>query len=362
LPTESTDPRWNDNSSPSENKNLDPSVQQSASELVKTQRENQQIKHGQFAQSKSRKEHPERKMTSEGALFNHSDNLVSVNRELRNASPIQLNDETAISNNCQDQLHSDQVKEDAIVSSSFQKTTGKNNNPVKKTNWQFQLNASAGMSDLGEQLLETAAASGLYFDPLQSSVGGVVSHTASEVKSGPSFSIGASANKSIGKKWAVGVGISYQYFSNNIKVGEKVDSVVVINQNSFAMDRVSQYYKSNGSTPYTNQYHFISLPLSFQWQFAKKFSWQSGLVASKMINTNALHYDGVSGKYYEDENLFNEFQVSATTAVLFGFKKNKIQVGPQLQYAFTNLLKPGTGNARHLRSVAVMANVELWKK
>jgi hypothetical protein len=48
--------------------------------------------------------------------------------------------------------------------------------------------------------------------------------------------------------------------------------------------------------------------------------------------------------------IFNNNQFFGSTAILFGFK-NKMQVGPQLQYAFTNLLKSSMGNPKHLRSI-----------
>ena len=294
----------------------------------------------------------------------HPNNLFSTEKGLRIATPQQSKWNEVIFAIGDQQLNDKRPLGDAVVVPSIPPTAKKESTQsIKKSNWQFGLTAAGGISDLGEQLLQSATGAGLYYDPLQSVSGGGGGgvNKPSEVKQGASFSLGAYATKSIGKKWKLGMGVGYQYFSNTVKVGEKVDSVVVINQNSFAMDRVSEYYKSTGNSTYHNKYHFISIPVFMQWQFAKKFSWENGLVGSKMINTNALHYDGVSGRYYEDAQLFNDFQLSATTAVLFGLNKNKIQIGPQFQYTFTNLLKTGTENSKHLRSASIKATVELWK-
>jgi len=289
------------------------------------------------------------------------DNQFSLNRGMRNAKPNQFSESELLINS----IGNPQVADEnplPVLAPTVENQAKKNSSTDKKTNWQFGMTASGGTSDLGEQLLQTAAGANFSYNPLQSTAGGGINRGPSEVKNGPAFSIGAYANKTLGKKWKLGMGIAYQYFSNTIKVGEKVDSMVVINQSNFAMDRVSQYYKSTGNSPYHNQYHFISIPIHAQWQFAKRFCWENGLVGSKMIKTNALHYDGVSGRYYEDRNLFNDYQLSATTAVLFGLNKNRIQIGPQIQYSFTNLLNTNTGNPKHLRSASIKANIELWQK
>jgi len=283
-------------------------------------------------------------------------------RTFRATLPIEQQSETSISYFGKDILGANETTGLNLSSEPVSASTSKNNPPVKKMNWQFGIAAAGGVSDLAEQLLQSASAANLAFDSLQSTVGGTVPHPKpSEVQKGVSFSLGVFANKTLGEKWKLGLGLTYQYFSNTIKVGAKVDSAAFVNQNNFAMDRVSQYYKSTGDNPYHNQYHLISLPVNMQWQFARKFTWENGLTFSRMIKTNALHYDGASGRYYEEDELFNKYQLSASTAVLFAFHKNKIQLEPQFQYAFTNLINSGTGNPKHLRSVSIKANIELWK-
>ncbi len=286
----------------------------------------------------------------------------SNERALHIATPIAQRHQIAVTNINLDQLNAEPENNPLLSTIPAVATSSKSSSPIKETNWQFGISAAGGVSDLGEQLLQSASAANLYFDPLQTAGGGTVPHPKpSDVQKGVSFSFGVFANKTLGKKWKLGLGLGYQYFSNTIKVGERVDSAAFVNQNNFSLDRVNQYYKSAGNDPYHNQYHFISVPVNMQWQFARQFTWENGLIVSRMIKTNALHYDGVSGRYYEDDELFNKYQLSASTAVLFAFHKNKIQLGPQLQYAFTNLMQTGTGNPKHLRSVSIKANIELWK-
>jgi hypothetical protein len=346
-----------------ENKKPVPTVRAATIPLTKTRDQIAVNKPVKFLPLKPKKDDEEKQLTKHNELIvpMYSTEEIAIKRKLRTTLPLRQNDYYLMSAFDANDIIKEQVDIQSTPIPPLHTEVNKASSPVKKTSWQFGITASGGISDLGEQLLETASGANLFYDPFQSSGGTVARPKPSDVEKGVSFSLGVYTNKTLGKKWKIGLGIGYQYFSNTIKVGEKVDSLVVVNQNSFSMDRVNEYYKSTGNNPYHNQYHFISVPVTVQWQFANKFTWENSLIASRMIKTNALHYDGLSGRYYEADELFNKYQIFASTAVLVGFNKNKIQVGPQLQYAFTNLMKNNTGNPKHLRSVSIKANLELWK-
>ena len=300
-------------------------------------------------------------ISADDAAYHLTGSTETSGRVIRTSIPIPQNHDFVINTIALNDIAIAQFDNNLPVSIPDAGSVTKTPSQVKKTNWQFGITATGGMSDLGEQLLQTASSANLAFDPQLSTGGSVARPKPSDVQKGASYSFGAFVNKTVGKKWKLGLGLGYQYFSNTIKVGEKVDSVALVNQNNFALDRVSGYYKSSGNNPYHNQYHFIGVPVNVQWQFAKRFTWENSLIVSRMMKTNALHYDGITGRYYEDDDLFNKYQLSASTALLFAFHKNKIQVGPQLQYAFTNLMKESAGNPKHLRAISIKANVELWK-
>ncbi len=277
-------------------------------------------------------------------------------RDVRNSFPLAVRYNDALQ-------HFDKQVADSYNLPLSESTPQSNNPPpLKKTNWRIGISVSAGASDLGQQILFGPTAAGLSYMPQSANSGGSSYSRPSDVRASGAFSIGAYTMKSIGARWKLGTGIYYHYFSNSIKVGDKVDSTVFLNQNNLSMDRVNGYYKSNGSSPYHNKYHFISIPVTLLWQFAKRFNWENQFMYARMINTNALHYDGANRAYYENESLFNKNQFAYSTSVLFGFNKNKIQVGPQLFYAFSDLLKTsGNGDPKHLRSISIKSNIELWK-
>jgi len=231
---------------------------------------------------------------------------------------------------------------------------------AKKNNWEYELTFSAGMSNLTEGLFLSDSLRQLFSSPTSS--GGGSGHGPSQVKSGLSFTIGATANKWLGAKWNVGVGLQYQYFSTSMRIGQKIDSSIFVYQNNASMSTVSGYYKSSGNTHYQNQFHFISIPVSVNWQFAPRFVWENQVNYSRLIATNALHYDGQNGAYYEDKDLLNKNQFMFASALKFGWNKNKFQVGPQLQYSSANLFANTASESKHLYSIAIKANMKLLKK
>ena len=284
------------------------------------------------------------------------DNSTISQRELRNTFPLAVQQNAVSSNDFDRRI--DGSSGVAMNESTSQTKTAP---PLKKTNWHFGISASAGVSDLGKQLFLGPTAAGLSYYPQNGSTGSVSPGRPSDVSSGATFTIGGYAMKSLGTKWKIGTGIYYQYLSNSVKVGEKIDSTVFLNQNNYAMDRVNGYYKSNGNSPYHNKYHFITIPVTVQWQFAKRLSWENQFIYAYMVNTNALHYDGANRAYYENKSLFNNHQLAYSTSVLFAFHKKKIQVGPQVFYAFSDLLKSNNGDPKHLRSISIKSTIELWK-
>ena len=85
------------------------------------------------------------------------------------------------------------------------------------------------------------------------------------------------------------------------------------------MSNDNYMYNAGGDTvKFTNQYHFIELPINFQWQLnknkAKPFIWSIGLTLGQLIASNALIYDtAFGGIYYENKNLLNKTQFGLST-------------------------------------------------
>ncbi len=262
----------------------------------------------------------------------------------------------------------DQPKADPTnTDQSIQKDDGKSPPPTQKSlaksnKWQWGVSAGAGVSDLATKLFETTSVAAFY----DNTSGGIISgpgtitvRRPSEISPGLSFNAGGYVSKNISKRLRVKVGLNYEYYSNNIKTGDFVDSNRSINQGAF-MNIVDRYYQPGTTNSYTNDYHFVSLPLSLQWRVNKhpKYGvvWENGISLSQMLHSNALHFDGISGAYYKDNSLFQKTQVMLGSSLLFNLKMKKnreLFVGPHIQYSLTNMAKNDANNSKHIRYAGI---------
>ena len=271
---------------------------------------------------------------------------------------------TAVANN----ISSNKV--DTTANKHISKDTAANKNSVtqKKKNstkksWKIGYTGSAGYSSVFDDLFNTTAVSGqvptsynlanaaFAVPPTNTLAFGAINYTPSTIKPGPSFTMGAFAEKSISKKLLFSIGLNYHYYSSMISVGRKVEANLYL----AASTNATGYYLNTRDHSYTNQYHFIELPVSVLYQFNKSKKMpiygEGGFSVARMISSNALHFDKLSAVYYKgNSSLFNKTQFNADVAIMIGipFKNNMFRVGPQAQYGISNLLSGNAGNNEHL--------------
>ncbi len=138
----------------------------------------------------------------------------------------------------------------------------------KNKKLQFGATAQIGYSGITTGLFDGFGQKSLQdfasYSPIQNQAGGGVNLPPSSIKRGISYSFGFSARKKINSRSAFSSGLHYQYYSTRINVGTKADST-----NNFSR-AVSYYRNDNQSKDYTNQFYFITLPFSYNYQLFKK--------------------------------------------------------------------------------------------
>lgn len=191
---------------------------------------------------------------------------------------------------------------------------------------------------------------------------------ASSLTMGPAYSFGGFARRTLSKRLSLSVGLQYTYLSARQVVGSKVNNNRTVNRAPSTSQLVTEYYDANNTQDYTNRYHFIELPVTLHTQLNKgkrlPITWDAGFSVSKLLNTNALHYDGLGGVYYKDNALFNKVQWVASTGFnvqLFSQSTHPISVGPVMRYNISPLLKKDYSTGQHLWSVGLRATVLLKK-
>jgi Outer membrane protein beta-barrel domain len=235
----------------------------------------------------------------------------------------------------------------------------------KSSLWTFGLTGGAGISNTNQSLFKQSNVNGLYYSP--ASINGanfaVPVPVSSKINPGFSFTAGVFVSRYLSKRVSISAGLNYNYYSTHNKTGYRVDSSIIVYNPSYyylganttpGAYAINNYYQSGSSHSYTNQYHFIELPVTADFQLNKSIKlpvyWEAGLSVSYLLSTNALYFDPNGNLYYQNELLFNKVQLNGNTAFMVGFPfdKNELRLGPELQYGFSGLLKSGSGNPQHL--------------
>jgi hypothetical protein len=177
----------------------------------------------------------------------------------------------------------------------------------------------------------------------------------SDIKNAFSFAAGAGLSKGLSTRLQFATGLFYHLYSSSITVGKKVNQAETISRENKNI-RVENFYLSSNSgetDTYKNKYHFIELPVGLEWQVVKAIplQLQTGFSIGQLIGTNALHYDGQKGVYYEDEKLFKQTQFSFYTGLFYRILKingASLYLGPKAQFQLSNLLKKKNFGEQHL--------------
>lgn len=177
----------------------------------------------------------------------------------------------------------------------------------------------------------------------------------SESKTSVGFKIGVQARVPVTRKINLLAGLRYSYRSDRITVGGLLDSSIVappgiiITNNPIGMaNRAYQYqYQGPPHQTVTNSYHFIQIPVQWQFQLNKgrvmPITWEVGITPGWLIHTNAMVYDtSYYGIYYRDKDAFSRFQLHAETGFSLHLgKRSKWHwaIGPEFNFALTPLIK-----------------------
>ncbi|MGN6163843.1 MAG: hypothetical protein ACTHOF_04810 [Flavisolibacter sp.] len=237
----------------------------------------------------------------------------------------------------------------------------------KSSKWKFGVLVNAGTSGIGKGLGSLSLNKSLDAMAVNSpaTIPQNNNQNPSPVKNDLSFSIGFVARKKLSDRISFSAGMQYNYYSTNITVGKMRQDSAVYNY-SLAQS-FSRYYLNSGTSfkDYRNQYHFISLPVSIDWQMLKKvpLSIQAGLSLQQLVSTNALLYDAQNNIYFGNKSLFHKTQLFSNLGFSYAIinnEKTSMLIGPQMQYGISRLDK--NGSAKHLFSLGITTQILFQKK
>lgn len=198
----------------------------------------------------------------------------------------------------------------------------------------------------------------------------------SQNKSAFAFKMGLHAKKNLSPRSSLSVGLSYSYLADKIEVGARQYTSSSQNQNSslsaaFAYyANVSPQQSSSSSNSYTDQFHFIELPVIYHWRMTNNserfLSLNLGLSPAYLLSTNALVYDtAFGGIYYSNKNLIQKthFNIVSGLSYQFGISRDiRVSLGPQFSFDLTKIFKSGFDERKYFLFTGINAGVFFDKK
>lgn len=246
-------------------------------------------------------------------------------------------------------------KKDSVTNTA----TAKNKEQkTKHSAWRIGYTLNAGFSNLNQDLFNSVKTLSLTTNLASTPPGninrGTVTYSSSPIHAGFSFAAGAFVTRDLSKRFSFSAGINYHYYSTKMNTGSEVDAALY-SVNAYSPFIPGNIYYENGNTQsFTNQYHFIEIPLSVNYRLNKSkktpIIWELGLTPGYIISSNALYYDPNTNLYSNKYLQPNKMQLNGVTALMVGvpLHSGELQIGPQVQYGFTGFVNTSDGNPGHL--------------
>ena len=233
---------------------------------------------------------------------------------------------------------------------------------LSEKKWKWGLHITPGISSLNCQSLsfgsQTTADAFNYQSPVTGGATGAprVIQKPSEPSPGFALQVGGTVQRQLSPRAGFSLGLQYGYYSNHIGIGNRRDSTLRFSQQANFNNNNYVYNAGSDTIKFTNQYHFIELPLNFQWQLnknrAKPFIWSMGLTLGQLIGSDALMYDTASGGiYHENKNLLNKTQFGLSTGfswTIANTNQTQWNIGPVTNIHLSKLFDSPFENKQYL--------------
>jgi hypothetical protein len=174
------------------------------------------------------------------------------------------------------------------------------------------------------------------------------------------LSVGATMKKNVRTRSFITAGLQYSYYSNRISVGERLPNNFLVGSLTNSPGRMDESGSGTGylftgtsrssrNNQFTNAYHFIELPLGFEYRLLKKLPLQleHGVAISQLVSSKALQYDGSTNVYYQSKSALRKTSVSLFTSMnytVWNGPSVSLQAGPHVQYGMQSFYKSGSNS------------------
>ena len=243
---------------------------------------------------------------------------------------------------------------------------------MKKRSWSFGIEFTPGIASFGNELFSfntSKSAADLNSAPAP---GNTFSAGPAETNAGFGFQLGGFAEKQLTKRSSLSIGLRWSYYSDKLNIGPVVYPTNSSTSYSQTLDRLGTSYafRASGTGSYTEKYHFIEMPLTYQVQLNKNtvhpFSLRLGFKVGRLLSSNAIAYDtAANGIYYRSTKYINNTQFGFTAGFNWKINKSdkiKVVVGPVVDLHLNSLVDNPFDNRRYLMFSGVRASIQFNSK
>ncbi|HEV8284224.1 MAG TPA: porin family protein [Chitinophagaceae bacterium] len=229
------------------------------------------------------------------------------------------------------------------------KSAKKQDQRVNKLKW--GVNFSAGSSTITQERFSfknTAyrTSDNLSYSGSPSTGGSSFRYAPSDNKAAFAFKAGVTAKKNISPHSSLELGLGYSYMADRIKIGNSQFT----NQSNYA------YYSAIPQTTYTDRFHFIELPVIYDWRISKNpsrfLSLNVGASAAYLLSSNALVYDStLMGTYSYKTSAFTKAHVNFMSGISYHFitsENFEWSIGPQFSFDISRLIKSDVDRRKYI--------------
>ncbi len=243
-----------------------------------------------------------------------------------------------------------------------------------RNKWEWGIQVNGGRSGIRNSFgsVFSAGNSQGYNAPINSNISPTAPTNTSLPAANDAFSYGLAVHvkKYIGKRHrnAVSFSVGYDHYTVTTAVGLPRTGTLSFNGNSNIRNEANQYYSISDSSLYRSSYHFIRIGANYQhglsWLGKRELMLVGGIGVSRLIASNGLHLGMSNNTYYffKNKSLFNRWQIDVLVGADLSINRSgSLQIGPRIQYMFTELSSQ-INNQHHLFRPGIQLNYWFRKK
>lgn len=183
----------------------------------------------------------------------------------------------------------------------------------------------------------------------------------SKTKASTGIIFGLFVEKAISARTNFSAGLNYKAYNSSWMIGTRVDSASNLS--------TANYFYRNGSTHnYKNRFQFLELPVALRIKLGRQnkvpIYLNAGFSISRLLSSNALQFDTLSGTYYSDKTVFNKTIASVSGGLLFSLtpqSQNPLLIGPDISFSLNKMAQSGIFKDRHYSYFGVLVQRTLGK-